>query len=184
MKKITCTYGTQCSVSMDKLNGQDALVLCFNIRDYKICDSGWHDYQFPSNVTINDKLFLNEEMKNKVVEILDGFLETGYLNSFDVTHTSRGFGFIEPLDAMGNVISMQESSSAMEAKIWFGCETKNQVYVWKDKTLQPYKFERGDILIQDRLHLNLAKARRLKTIINEVWDSRLGKEDKKDFNSV
>lgn len=182
MKKITCTYGTKCSVSLDTLKGQDVLVLDFNIRNYKVCNSGWHDYKFPSSVAINDKLFLNEEMKIKVVEMLDVFLETGYLDSPDMTRTNRGFGVVEPLDAMGNIISIQESSSASQAKIWLGCATKNQVFIWKDKTLQPYVFERGDVLLQDRLHLNTSKARRLKTVINEVWDSRL--IDKKAIKPV
>lgn len=175
MKKITCTYGTKCSVSLTSLNGQDVLMLDFNIQDYKVCNSGWHDYKFPPNVAVNDKLFLNEEMKNKLVEMLDVFLETGSLDAPEMTRTNRGFGLVEPLDSMGNVISVQESSSAMQAKIWLGCSTKNQAFVWKDKTLQPYEFERGDVLLQDRLHLNMSKARRLKTIINEVWDSRIAK---------
>ena len=176
MKRIQCTYGTECGIAMDTLNGQDVLKFDFDIKTYKICNYGWSDYHFPANATINDKLFLNEEMKDRLIAMLDVFLNTGYINDPELTQTSRGFGLAEFKDLMGNTVSTQDSSSAEQAKIWFGCETKNKAFVWKDNELVPYQFERGDVSIADRLHLNQPKVQRLKNIINQVWDSSLEKK--------
>jgi hypothetical protein len=170
MKRIKCTYGTQCSISIDTLNGNPVLKFDFDIKTYKICNQGWHEHSFPANVAINDKLFLNEEMKNRLIAMLDVFLETGYINDPELAKTERGFGFLEFKDLMGNIISIQDSSSAEQAKIWFGCETKNKAFFWSDNKLVPYQFEKGDLLIEDRLHLNQNKVQRLKNIINQEWN--------------
>lgn len=170
MKKIKCTYGKECLISMAKLKGEDVLKLDFNILTYEFSDPKWQSKIFQANIIINDKLFLNEDMKNKLQETLDIFIATGDLKNDEMKLTKRGFSLLESKDLNGNKISIQKSSSAMEPKIWLGCETKNKAFFWKDNDLVPYVFEKGNILFKDRLHLNVSKAKKLKNIVNQVWD--------------
>ena len=171
MKKIKCTYGKTGFISMEKLDNKDVLQIDLNIKEFKILNQVWKDVNFPSNISINDKLYLDEALKDKIISLLDCFIATGYLADPDQTQTERGFSLLELKDLMGNTISIQESSSAEQAKIWFGCETKNKAFLWENNALVPYEFPRGDILMEDRLHLNSSKAKRLKLAIESEWQN-------------
>lgn len=175
MKKIKCTYGTLCEVSVEKLNNQNVLKIDFNIKEFKVLQNGWQDFSFPSNVSINDKLYLDEALKDKVVSILDDFIKTGGIES--INKTKRGFTFLDIEDLMGNTISIQQSSSASEPKIWFGSKTENKAYSWKNDKITPYIYPAGDVSIADRLHLNRTKAQQLKNAINNVWQLQLNIEE-------
>lgn len=64
MKKLTCSYGKTAIISMIKENNEPIMVIDMDIKDYVIHighDSG--EYNFRSNVVINDKLYLNEKLK-------------------------------------------------------------------------------------------------------------------------
>ena len=170
-KKMKCTYDNECTIYNSVYKKESVLVFDFAIQKYKILNNGWKEYSFPPNIVINDKLFLNHSMIEELLNCLKVFVQTGSLESYsDVT--ARGFNKLEFLDIRGSVISCQESSSAMEAKLWFGCTTENKVFTWKNGEIVPYEFEFGSsVLIHDRLHLNKRKANQLCKIISEVWEN-------------
>lgn len=172
MKKTHTSRDTKCIISMDKLDNENILKIDFNIKNYKVCNLGWKDYDFPTNIVINDKLFLNEEMKNQLIKIFDLFLKEESLSAIATEQTARGFNMANFKDLMGSIISIQESSSAEEAKIWFGCRTKNKAYQWVNSELSPYEYPKGDLLLDDRLHLNKDSIKSLKKKIEMVWASQ------------
>jgi hypothetical protein len=167
---ITCSYGTPCIVSLEKNNNEKVLKLDFNIKQYKICNGGWKDFNFPEDIVINDVLYLNEEVKDNVIKVLDCFIETEYLRDVEHTSTNRGFALSEFKDMIGNTISIQESSAAMAAYIWFGCDTKGKVFTQEGDKLVPYKYPSGDHLVSDRMHLNVAQCVELKEMLQDVWN--------------
>lgn len=64
MTKLTCSYGKTAFISMIKENNEPIMVIDMNIKDYVIhigSDAG--EYNFPGNVVINDKLYLNQQLK-------------------------------------------------------------------------------------------------------------------------
>lgn len=130
--------------------------------------SGWETVDFPVNAVVNDKLYLNEELKNKIITLLDQFIETTYINDTEATATGRGFKLLELQDIYQNKISAQESSS-VSPHIWFGVSTTDKVFVWKNDKLEPFRFPYGDNVVSDRLHLTTQNAKKLKKIIDAEW---------------
>lgn len=177
MKKVTCKYGLSCQVSVEKLDNQHVLKLDFNIKEYKICiiGQGWQDYMFPENIVINDKLYLDSDTKDKLLEIFDHFIETQYLHLPDAKQNARGFSYLDLTDIKGNPISIQASSAAMESCIWFGAQIKD-ICVDEGGQLVPYKFPAGDPLVSGRMHLNISKVKQLRNAIVTEWDKFLEKE--------
>lgn len=180
MKKMTCRYGTPCWISVVDINGQNVLKLDFRIKEYQVCSQGWKDYKFPDNIKINDSLYFNEDTFHKVLEVFDYFLENEYLGDPEVQKTERGFSYLDLKDMYGNTISIQESSSASSANIWFGCQTHNKAFVIKDGQVSEYMFEKGDLLVNERLHLNKAKVRQLKNRMINEWAKGISKSSKEE----
>lgn len=178
MKKMTCRYGTPCWISVENHNGKSVLKLDFRIKEYKALKQGWKECKFPDNIKMNDSLYFNEDTFHKVLEVLDYFLENEYLGDPNAQKTERGFSYLELKDLYGNTISIQESSSASSANIWFGCKTNNKAFVIKDGQVSDYEFEAGDILISDRLHLNKSKVRQLKNRMINEWAKNFSKVSK------
>lgn len=169
INKLTCCYKHPCFISMEKLNGKDILKLDFRIKTYKLFNpgKGWTEHNFPSNIIIKDKLYLDEKMKDQLINALDIFIKTGYLNN-DYKKTERGFSYNEWSDVKGNKIHIQDSSAASAAYIWFGGQVEN-VFVPTENGMEEFKFPEGDVLIEDRMHLNIPKVKKLKEIIQKQW---------------
>lgn len=174
MKSIKCTNDYSCKIFAEKYEDKPALVIDFNIKKFKYCHQyyGWQDGKFPEDVweSINDKLYLNPENIYDVISALDIFIENGYLAEIYTNKTSRGFSYIDLKDIKGNVISIQESSSAMEGKLWFGCEVNEKMIgKFEDGRYVKFKYPEGDILVEDRLHLNQKCAKELRIgILEEI----------------
>lgn len=171
MKKITCKYGTTFSLSIIEVNTQPILEINFNIKSYKVCNNGWNTFNFPPNIIINDKLHINKETSDYIIEVLANFIKEGVLeDSTDLKYTQRGFSLLELYDIFGNVISIQESSAATESCIWFGgVVDSDKIFTWENSKMKSFSFNKGDLLIEDRLHLNIKKANKLKFAIENEW---------------
>jgi hypothetical protein len=167
INKITCCYGHPCFISIDNIDGKDVLKLDFKIKTFKVLNQGWKELPFPDNIIINDKLYLDEKMKDQLINALDVFINTGYLNNH-YKKTERGFSYNEWTDVKGNKIHIQDSSVATDAYIWFGGTVEN-VFIPTENGLEKYKFPEGDLLIEDRMHLNITKVKKLKEIIQKQW---------------
>lgn len=95
--------------------------------------------------------------------------------------TSRGFRIAEFEDTYGNKCSLQESSSAMEAKIWLGVNEANpQIMVSEAKKhgLEPegdcgwmkYPVPK-EVLMNTRMHLNQKQVRELLPYLQKFADT-------------
>jgi hypothetical protein len=170
IRKITCSRKYSCFVSIENVDNKPVLKFDFRIKSYQVCNYGWKEYQFPENIVINDKLYLDEELKNHLLKILSGFADTGYLENDEQQLTSRGFSYNELMDLKNRVISVQQSS-ANGSFIWFGCSSKihKDAYVKEGDNLVKYEYPRGDVLVNERLHLSIPNTRKLIKAINELW---------------
>lgn len=170
MKKLTCSYGTTVEVSMLEKNGEPIMLLDMNIKDYMIHvghDTG--TYKFPPNIVINDKLYINRDMKQQLIETLEDFIKTTYLQNSYTETNQRGFKNMKPKDIYGTTISIQESSN-MDPALWFGPIVRNnEVLMWQDNKLTPFVYPSHNILINDRLHLKMPQAKKLKNMIATMW---------------
>lgn len=149
-----------------KKQEQDLLVLDFSIKQYKVCSDGWKTVDFPTNIILNDKLYLDEKLQNQLITILDGFIKNGYLSMAE-DKTPRGFGYIKLRDTESNIISIQESSAAGDHKIWLGCEVNR--YLGDNNKEKCFDFNTRDFLIEDRLHLNKEGVRNLIQAMKYEW---------------
>lgn len=170
MKTITCSYGKTFKLYMTEQKGEPIMVVDADIKQYVIHvghDSGTYD--FPMNIVVNDKLYLNRELKDELLQTLDTFIETTYIQDHEAQVNARGFKSLNPQDIYGNNISIQESSN-MEPAIWFGVNLEtNEVLVWKDKQLKQFEYPSHQIMLQDRLHLKMPQAKKLKKMIVSLW---------------
>lgn len=170
MKTITCSYGKTFKLYMTEQKGEPIMVVDADIKQYVIHvghDSGTYD--FPMNIVVNDKLYLNRELKDELLQTLDTFIETTYIQDPEAEVNARGFKSLNPQDIYGNNISIQESSN-MEPAIWFGVNLEtNEVLVWKDKQLKKFEYPSHQIMLQDRLHLKMPQAKKLKKMIVSLW---------------
>lgn len=184
MKKITCNYGYSFLVSFVEVNNEPTLEINFNIKSYQLLSNGWKTVSFPPNIVLNDKLYISQEMVPNIVEVLDNFIKTGELNYADgLEFTNRGFSLLELEDIYGSPISIQQSSAASEACLWFGgIVDTGEIYNWKNDSLEKFKFPIGDVLIADRLHINRKKANNLKLAISSEWKKYLKKQEKTGTN--
>lgn len=171
MKKITCSYNTPCWISLECIDNQPILKIDFRIKEYKILQSGWKDCKFPDNIAINDKLYLTKDMYEKVVKVLDYYMENQTMGDSEVELTERGFSYLELTDLYGNSISIQESSSAISNKAWFGCQTKNNAFIIKNGQAYPYEYPQGQVLVSDRLHLNKADWKKMRKAMVREWNN-------------
>lgn len=170
MKKLTCSYGKTFKFYMVEEKGEPILVVDCDIKQYVIHVG--HDrgtYDFPHNVVVNDKLYLNKELKDQLLETLDTFIETTYIQHPDAQKTERGFKYLDPKDIYGTKISIQESSN-IEAAIWFGVDIKtSEVLVWKNNQLKQFEYPSLQIMLQDRLHLKMPQAKKLRKMVVNLW---------------
>lgn len=172
MKIIKCTNGYVCKVYAESYEDKPALVIDFDIKTFKYCNYGWREEKFPEDVleSINDKLYLNSENIYELICALDIFIEHGYLGDVYPNKTSRGFAFVDLLDIKNKKISIQESSNGDEGKIWFGCEIdEKMIGKFEDGRYVKFKYPTGDVLVEDRLHLNKKTAQQLRLgILEEI----------------
>lgn len=170
MKKLTCSYGTTCALSMVEHDGIPLMLFDMNIDEYTIHlgeNSGV--YKFAGNAVISDKRYLNKEQSELILQMLDCFIESTYLDMPEAKKTQRGFKFIENADVYGNKLSIQESSN-IDPAIWFGVDVhEDDVKVWKNNELVKFDYPSTKILIKDRLHLKLPQAKKLRKIIAGFW---------------
>lgn len=170
MKTLTCSYGKTFKISMTEQKGEPIMVIDADIKDYVIhigSDSGTYD--FPKTVVVNDKLYLNRTLKDELLETLEEFIETTYIQNPEATENARGFKCLNPKDIYGNTISIQESSN-MDPAIWFGVSLEtSSVLVWQDNQLKPFKYPSYHVMLQDRLHLKMPQAKKLKKMIINLW---------------
>jgi endoglucanase Acf2 len=85
--------------------------------------------------------------------------------------TNRGFGYYEFQDTYGLKCSLQESSSAMEPKIWLGPDDANPqimasdapkygIFLENNVGWVPYPIP-SEVLLHTRMHLNQEQAKEL-----------------------
>lgn len=172
MKKLTCSYGRTCSLSMVDHGGIPLMLFDMAIDEYVIhlgMDRG--EYKFAGNVVLNDKLYFTREQTDNILKILDVFIKTTYLDDPDAEKTQRGFKFVNPVDAYGNTLSVQESSN-VDPAIWFGVVIEPEdVKVWCQNRLISYAYPSAHVLIHDRLHLKMPQAKKLRKIIAGLWEN-------------
>lgn len=170
MKKLTCSYGKTFKISMIEQKGEPIMVIDADIKDYVIhigSDAGTYD--FPGNVVVNDKLYLNRKLKDELLGTLEEFIETTYIQNPEAKENARGFKCLNPIDIYGNTISIQESSN-MDPAIWFGVNLKtSSVLVWKDNELKPFEYPSFHVMLKDRLHLKMPQAKKFKKMIIGLW---------------
>lgn len=181
MKKVKCSYSKEAFVSGEIIDNSPTLVIDFNINTYQVLgNGGWQEKHFPENIIINDKIYLNEELKDKILVMLDDFINNSALTLKEFTNkkTARGFSHYETLDIKGNCISIQESSNVTPA-VWFGTSVEKEVYITNDKgELVNFELPKEEILISDRLHLREKNAVSLKKAMISEWDKIYNKKQK------
>lgn len=172
MKKLTCSYDTTCALSMVDHAGTPLMLFDMLIDEYVIhLGDNRGTYKYPGNVVINDKRYLNKEQSELILQMLDCFIESTYLDMPEAKKTQRGFKFIENADVYGNKLSIQESSN-IDPAIWFGVKIKNEdVKIWQNNELVEFKYPSYDVLIHDRLHLKMPQAKKLRKIIAGLWEN-------------
>ena len=172
MKKLTCSYGRTCALSIVEHDGTPLMQFDMLIDEYTIHlgdNRGY--YKFAGNVVLNDKLYFTREQTDNILKILDVFIKTTYLADIAVNATERGFKFMDPRDAYGNSLSVQESSN-MDPAIWFGVVIEPEdVKVWCQNRLISYAYPSAHVLIHDRLHLKMPQAKKLRKIIAGLWEN-------------
>ena len=87
------------------------------------------------------------------------------------TNTKRGFNISEFTDSNGNKCSLQNSSSAMEAKIWLGTNDADAKIMAKEalkhgiKTTEEVGWIKfpipSEVLLNTRMHLNRSQVKEL-----------------------
>ncbi len=70
----------------------------------------------------------------------------------EVKQTSRGFGIIKFDDNNGVHCSLQKSSSALEDKIWLGCDDAEPKVLVPGEGWKPIEMP-GDYIANTRMHL-------------------------------
>lgn len=180
MKKLTCSYGKTFLFSMTENNGQPIMVVDANIKNYVVHigpDAGTYD--FPKTIVLNDKLYLDKKLTDELLEVLDVFIETTYIQSDDAETNARGFKNLSPTDIYGNRIWIQESSSVIPA-IWFGIKLdEKSALFWENNELKSFKYHyninnrhhyMNKIILPDMLHLKIPQAKRMRKMIKKLWE--------------
>ena len=166
MKKITCTNNYTCSIYLAEHEKTKVLVIDFNIKFYQICNNTWNRQAFPPDILVHDKIYLDKALAQSVISVLEHFIKYESTDWAQTTRTNRGFNLKELKDICGNTISIQESSSALKSKIWFGRDTADKAYIRQEGHLVPYEYPPGPVFLEDRLHLDVDGARELVETIN------------------
>lgn len=195
MSIIKCTNEYACEVSATKLNDKDVVKIDFNIQSYQILLKfrGWTEIPYPKEYlpSIKDKLYLSGDNLYNVIIALDTFIETGDIVTTETQYTNRGFSFLNLKDDLGNVVSIQKSSTMGEDLLWFGTKVnESDIGEKKDGKFIRYKYDdNSGISIQDRLHINQEQAQKLRlsiiTEISNTWNSHKVADlvDKKTVNA-
>lgn len=190
MQEITCSYNITCLISIEEINKIPLLKLDMNIRSYQVLDKSWITHNIPPGVMVDDKLYLDEEMKNKVCDILDCFIKKGSIQSSTNQITSRGFSYFEHEDKNGNIISIQDSSAASSPHVWFGLKMNQHFFTLEGDKKVAFYIPHNNILLEERLHLNKSQAKMLKKAITVEWNfynlnkSLPDKDDKTNKNKI
>lgn len=170
MPVITCSNENKCYISFKEKDNELITVLDFKVKSYKILNHGWKEYDYPDNIIIEDKLYLNEKMLNKIIDCFDNFIKYSYItqNKLDEIENFR--------DLKGNKIRIYNSSS-IEDKLWFGADIQVAHIKVEDK-IELYEHEKGidpfgnhkkpTLLIPDRLHLKKNNVERLLKMFNKA----------------
>lgn len=85
----------------------------------------------------------------------------------EIKSTERGFGIGEFKDTAGHVCTVQDSSSAMEAKIWLGV---HDVHAEQGPPWKPFPIP-DDVSVWTRMHLNVEQVRALLPILQRFVDT-------------
>lgn len=193
MTVLTCSNGIESILSIEKLDDIAYLVIDFNIKEYKelIPGLGWTDFAFPSNIVINDKLYLDKIKTKEIISIFNSYLKHDNLTQVAEDRNIRGFSILDLSDSRGNKISIQDSSS-IDSHIWFGCKVKNQdIYIVNNEELKPYVYPNvnnsDSRLISDRHHLTRKDVKEFKNAFKNEWKifdnyEKLNKKIEKSVN--
>lgn len=104
---------------------------------------GWRNANTPNDFSIEREVVLNKPAIQLLVSILNSFISNYSLSEvsklIDDSKTNRGFSFLHFEDVNGNVYNFQDSSTATEARIWFG--RKSYVARIGDKSYNADDFE-------------------------------------------
>jgi hypothetical protein len=86
----------------------------------------------------------------------------------DSVLTDRGFQYTEFTDSYGNKCSVQESSSAMEPKVWVGVNDANLQELIPGRGWTPVKMPDNEWVASTRMHLTLPQTKELIDIL-QSW---------------
>lgn len=104
---------------------------------------GWRNANTPNDFSIEREVVLNKPSIQLLVSILNSFISNYSLSEvsklIDDSKTNRGFSRLHFEDVNGNIYNFQDSSTATEARIWFG--RKSYVARIGDKSYNADDFE-------------------------------------------
>ena len=96
--------------------------------------------------------------------------KTTKVGMFEIHTTPRGFTRIEFTDRYGVQCSLQESSLASEAAIWFGCNDPNPQVCVPGQGWTPVPLPEGTVC-NDRMHLTVEMVKELMPLLQRFVDT-------------
>jgi hypothetical protein len=157
-----------CFISVERINGEKILKIDFSVKDYHILN-GVQNHKFPDNVVVNDKIYLDEKLKDKIIKDLDIFIKTENLN---IGYKTNPYGFLynEFVDFKGNIILIEDAAIINEPCIWLGCKSKD-VFIDNGNSIEKYNFQayQGNVIIKNKIRLSPEEAQNLKEIMQKQW---------------
>jgi hypothetical protein len=147
----------KCLISVEKINDENLIKLEFNITGYQVYTNFWADYKFPLDTIINNKLYLDEKLKNEIVEALDIYAKTEYL-SRKYPRDDLGFSYNEWKDIKSNSIKVLDPGFMNASAILFGCNIKSVLIKNGNKT-EEFKFPDNYQVIGEKITLTPQKAK-------------------------
>jgi hypothetical protein len=149
IEKFTSYPSYSCFISVENIDGENLLKIDFGIKDYQI--------------------YLNKQLKDKLVNELDIFTRTQYLNRNFKTN-DLGFPFNEWQDVQGNMFFLEDTGMMNAASIWLGCKTRN-VIIEDDNTVKKSGFNKleNKVSFKNKISLSPDEAEQLKELIKKQW---------------
>lgn len=159
-----------CFISIEKINGDNLLKIDFSVKNYQVIDNFQSKtYNFPPNIVINDQIYLDKRLTNELINALEIFTKTEYLDRKYKTN-SLGFPYKEWNDVRGNTLLIEDSGSMNAASIVLSCKI-NDILIKNDHGLEKYqfKFPENNIIINNKLNLSPERAEQLIQSLQKQW---------------